>query len=144
MKVLKFKSIAGGIEKQRLYPVSSIVSINYTIAGNGTETLGVTFASGTEVVRNEKDIKKILAVLETVEGNKNEIDGQQKKLKEQIELGKNKRLQEQKRKDAQLKKAAEIRSKVAARVKKTGGKKKTSSKKVTKKKTVKKKTTKRS
>lgn len=139
MEALKFTTVSASVETNRIYPLTSLKSVVHTVAKNGSETLALGFGERTEILRDAKDIKKVLSAIKSTEANKNANEVQQKQLAEQlrkaadIKAAKEEAKAEQERKSAEIKKALEKRlkkgkKKVAAKVEK-----KVTKKKVTKK-----------
>lgn len=78
MEVLKFKTLVGGVEKTKFYPVSTVVSIGYTKSSQGAESLVIQFTTTREIISNPKDVKEALSILKDVELNKHTFKAEQK------------------------------------------------------------------
>lgn len=137
MEVLKFKSI-GPVGKFRFYPVSSIKKVTHTIAGNGSESLTITFDQGLETLTVKKDVDEVLKILNSTFANKNQIKNIEDAAKAARKKNEDLKAAQEKARIARQKKSEEIRAAVLKKnaVKKAPVKKtsKKAGKKVTKKK----------
>jgi hypothetical protein len=115
MEVLKFKSAPGRVTTFRHYPISTIKKISHTKSEN-SETLTVFFNDGSnEVLTDVKDIKKVLATLDTFVANKNQIAVAEEKNKAKLDAIKHATEQKKKARAAQLAKAEKYKAEIAAR-----------------------------
>lgn len=114
MDVLKFKSAAGGVTTFRHYPIATIKKITHT-KSEKSESLSISFiGGGTETLTDIRDIKKVLATIDTFVANKNQLIESDKKTKARLEAIKADTEKKKKARAAQIAKAKEARASAVA------------------------------